>query len=486
MILGEGFEKFLDRSPVSVMVRGILERVFDPEKLERVFTDNALLQYTRELTFAQCVGLMSDVVFRIVPSVGAWYKAHQDEVPVTRQAVYDKLKHLELPTAAGLVAYAGRELGACLWRMPSPPPPLLPGYRVRVLDGNHLAGTEHRVKDLRRYRAAALPGHALVFYDPQWDVATDVIPCEDAYAQERTLLPEVIPMVMAGDCIVADRNFCTLGFLFGIARRSAFFVIRHHASNVVAQAQGPRRGVGHDARGQALYEQAVRVTESDTGATLIVRRITVQLHTPTRPGETELHILTNLPVTDAPAALISTLYADRWTIGVSREGSLTQSVQVRPKPRDSGFVAREAPGRESKPVKPSDNTLCKERAQRSRLQRTVNADVASLHATPVAEPVDNVRRQQGPSERSLPRRSSPAGYQRRHGTKGERATGEVRGVRRRKLAVEAWPITESGKWLGWPPDGGSGRSTDNPCAAKRTGREGPGPGGNLLYKERQG
>jgi hypothetical protein len=171
---------------------------------------------------------------------------------------------------------------------------------------------------------------------------------------------------------------------------------------------------------------------------------------------------------------------------VSREGSLTQSVQVRPRRTDSGLVAREAPGRESQPVKPSDNTLGKERAQRSRLQRTVNADVASLHATPVAEPVDNVRRQQGPSERSLQRRSSPAGYQRRHGTKGERATGEVRGVRRRKLAVEAWPITVRGKWLGWPPDGGSGRSTDNPCAAKRTGREGPGPRSNLLHKERQG
>src|SRR5262249_58668038 len=100
-----------------------------------------------------------------------------------RQAVYDKLKHLELSTAAGLVEYAGRELGACLRQMPAPPSALLPGYRVRVLDGNHLAGTEHRVGELRRYRAAALPGHALVFYDPQWDVATDVIPCEDAYAQ---------------------------------------------------------------------------------------------------------------------------------------------------------------------------------------------------------------------------------------------------------------------------------------------------------------
>ena len=314
MILGECFEKFLARSPVSVMVRGILERVFDPEKLERVFSDNALLQYTRELTFAQCVGLMSDVVFRIVPSVGAWYKAHHDEVPVTRQAVYDKLKHLELPTAAGLVAYAGRDLGACLQHLPSPPPPLLPGYRVRVLDGNHLAGTEHRVKELRRDRAAALPGHALVFYDPQWDMATDVIPCEDAYAQERTLLPEVVPLVAKRDCIVADRNFCTLGFLFGVARRGAFFVIRHHAANVVGQPQGPRRGVGHAAKGQALYEQTLCLTEPDTGTTLIVRRITVQLHTPTRDGDTELHILTNLPVTEAPAALISALYADRWTI----------------------------------------------------------------------------------------------------------------------------------------------------------------------------
>ena len=314
MILGERFEKFIERSPVSVMVRGTLERVFDPEKLERVFTDNAVRQYTRDLTFAQCVGLMSDVVFRITPSVGAWYQAHGEELSVTRQAVYEKLKRMELSIAAGLVAYSGRELEASLRQMPTPPPPLLPGYRVRALDGNHLAGTEHRLGELRRYRAAALPGHALVFYDPQWDVVTEVIPCEDAYTQERALLPEVVPMVAAQDCIVADRNFCTLGFLFGIARRGAFFVIRQHGANVVGQLQGKRHAVGRDARGQALYEQALCLTEPDTGATLVVRRITVELATPTRQGETALHILTNLPPADASAPQLSALYADRWTI----------------------------------------------------------------------------------------------------------------------------------------------------------------------------
>ena len=101
-------------------VRGILARVFDPEKLERGFRDHALVQDTRELTFAHGVELRSDVGFRIGPSVGAWDKAHQDEMPGTRQAGYDKLKHRELPTAAGLVAYAGREIGTCLQQRPSP------------------------------------------------------------------------------------------------------------------------------------------------------------------------------------------------------------------------------------------------------------------------------------------------------------------------------------------------------------------------------
>ena len=104
MMLGECFEKFLVRSPVSVMVRGILERLCDPEKLARVFTANALWQDTREVSFAHGVELRSDVVLRIVPRVGAWDTGQQDEVPVTRQAVDDKLKPLELPTAAGLVA----------------------------------------------------------------------------------------------------------------------------------------------------------------------------------------------------------------------------------------------------------------------------------------------------------------------------------------------------------------------------------------------
>lgn len=54
MLLGKRFEAFIKDSPVSVMVRGTLERVLDPGKLQQLFDDHAVRQYTRELTFAQC------------------------------------------------------------------------------------------------------------------------------------------------------------------------------------------------------------------------------------------------------------------------------------------------------------------------------------------------------------------------------------------------------------------------------------------------
>jgi hypothetical protein len=203
---------------------------------------------------------------------------------------------------------------------------VLRGYRVRILDGNHLAGTEHRILELRRYRAAALPGQALVFYDPQFDLVTQALPCADAYAQERSLLPEVLRAVAPRDCLVADRNFCTSGFLFGIARQRAYFVIRQHASTLSWELQGRRRFRGLDAKGRRIYEQAVRLTDPATGETLRVRRVTIRLLKPTEQGETEIHVLTNLPEKHADALRVAELYADRWSI----EGAfqhLTQDLQ---------------------------------------------------------------------------------------------------------------------------------------------------------------
>jgi hypothetical protein len=206
------------------------------------------------------------------------------------------------------------------------------------------------------------------------------------------------------------------------------------------------------------------------------------------PGAEPIYrlIATILDPAVAPAKELAALYQERWEIGVSSQGHIVQSVRDRPRSKDSGLVAGEAPWRESKTAEPSDNMLGKECAQRTRLQRTVNADVASLHESPVAETVDNARKQQGLAETSPIRQLSPAGYQRRHGVKEDVETGETLGARRRKIAAEMLAITVSGKCWHRRQGGGSGCSTADGRAAKRARREGPGPVSTPLVKVRQG
>jgi hypothetical protein len=137
-------------------------------------------------------------------------------------------------------------------------------------------------------------------------------------------------------------------------------------------------------------------------------------------------------------------------------------------------------------MEPSDNILRKEYTQLTRLQRTVNADVASSHQSPVAETVENVRKQQELTETSPMRRLSPAGYQRRHGGKEDMSTGEALDARWRNSTEEATAITVSGKCRNRHQGDGSGHSTVDGRAAKRARREGPGPVSTPFAKVRQG
>jgi hypothetical protein len=191
-------------------------------------------------------------------------------------------------------------------RLPSP----LPGYDVRVLDGNYLAGTEHRLKELRSLGAAALPGLGLCVFNPQLQLIEDVIACEDGHANERGLIDRVLPKVASGQCWVADRNFCVFSFLFGMALRKAFFVVRQHPQ-VVGEPLGKRKRVRR-VLGGVLYEQKISLSRAD-GEVLQVRRLTIELDRPTRFGESEIHLLTNLS-SEVPAVRIAAVYRDRWSI----------------------------------------------------------------------------------------------------------------------------------------------------------------------------
>jgi IS4 transposase len=312
MILGEVFERFAQESPLTVMAQGVLENALNPAVVDRLFEDVAEAQYTRKLLFSSVVDLMSTVVCRIKPAIHSAYKARKATIGVSLKAVYDKLDRTEPGLSEALVSTTARRLEPVIDAMGGARDPLLPGYRVKILDGNHLASTEHRIEELRVLRAGALPGQALVVLDPRLMLVSDVVTCEDGHAQERSLLDRVLPLVTARDVWVDDRNFCTTEFLFGIAQRGAFFVTRQHAATLRWEFVGKRRRRGRIETGE-VFEQTIKAV-NDAGEVLFLRRITVELDKPTRDGDRQIHLLTNLPREDAPAKRIAELYRGRWTI----------------------------------------------------------------------------------------------------------------------------------------------------------------------------
>jgi len=312
MLLGDVFERFARDCPLPVMAQGVLENALSPRIVDQLFEDVAQQQYARKLLFSSIVDLMSVVVCRIRPSIHAAYQARAEVFDASLRAVYDKIDHIEPGLSAALVNTVAGRLEPVITASGGTRTEWLPGYRVKILDGNHLAGTEHRLKELRTMRAGALPGQARVVLDPRLMLATDVILCEDGHAQERALLGQVLELVAARDLGIEDRNFCTTDFLFGIARRAAFFVVRQHASTLHWEFVGKRRACGRIDTGK-VFRQTIRAT-NDAGEILILRRITVVLDRPTRDGDAEIHLLTNVPAGDAHARVIADLYRKRWTI----------------------------------------------------------------------------------------------------------------------------------------------------------------------------
>jgi hypothetical protein len=311
-MLKKMFEHVTKLMPLPAMVRALLENVFSVEQVDACFAAHADKQYTRELLFSKLVELMSVVVFKIRPSVHAAYQGQAESVGVTVQAVYDKLKGIELAVSAELVRASAARLAPIIAQMGGALPPLLPGYAVRIVDGNALAATEHRLKVLRGTAAGPLPGKSLAVLDPSTMLIRDIFLCADGHAQERALLGQVLEHVQPGELYIDDRNFCTGGFLWGIAYRRAYFNTRQHQSNPAWEALTRWKQAGRTEKGEALAERQVRIWD-DAGHALILRQIRISLAQPTRDGEEVIYLLTNLP-RRIRAAQVAALYLKRWTV----------------------------------------------------------------------------------------------------------------------------------------------------------------------------
>ena len=304
-MLDEVLGRFEERAPVSVMARIALERAIEPGWVDEVFQAHRQRQYPRELLFSTVVELVSLVSLGLRPTLHAAAK-QAGNLPVSLAALYDKVKRTEPAILRALVRGSAERLAPVVEPMVGEPS--LPGWRLRVLDGNHLPASEKRLAPLRGHRGAALPGHTLVVYDPDSTLVTDIVACEDAHAQERSAMAPLLACAAAGELWIADRNFCTHTITQGWHDAQASFIVREHAKHPRLIHAGSMAACGRVETGE-LHEQPICVQEGQAPW----RRIELRLDTPTEAGDTVIRLWSNLPG-EVSAQKIAGLYRRRWRI----------------------------------------------------------------------------------------------------------------------------------------------------------------------------
>src|SRR6266481_2383243 len=138
-MLPAAFTPFVQQGPVGVMARAIVERFFEPGRLDELFRRTAKEQYERELLFSSVVDLMQSVVLGAEPSVFAAYRKRRHTLPVKDDSIYNKLKGMELVISEAVVRDTAQRAAEVIDELKARRDPWLPGYHLRVLDGNHLS-----------------------------------------------------------------------------------------------------------------------------------------------------------------------------------------------------------------------------------------------------------------------------------------------------------------------------------------------------------
>ncbi|WP_079500107.1 transposase [Paraburkholderia hospita] len=258
------------------MARLALQRAIAPQWIDEVFAEHRQRQYPRELLFSTVVELMTLVSLGLSPSLHA-AATQTKPLPVSLAALYEKVNRTEPAILRALVQGSAQRL-------------------------------EPVLAALREQRGAALPGHALVVYEPDLGLVTDLVAIEDAHAQERSAMAPLIECAGAGELWLADRNFCTGTILQGWHQAQACFIVREHGRNSPALASS-----GPWVDGERIETAQVREQRIDLKAGFVWRRIELTLDKPTEAGDTVILLWSNLPAA-VGAHEIARLYRKRWRI----------------------------------------------------------------------------------------------------------------------------------------------------------------------------
>jgi hypothetical protein len=143
------------------MARATVEHTISLRVIDALFEQVAERQATRTLLLSSVLDLIGSVVSRGQPAVNAACRPRAETLGFSLKAVYDKLDRTVPSVSAALVRHTAGALGLVIAAMGGERAAWLPGYRVKIIDGNQLAESEHRIEEFRATGAGALPGKAL-------------------------------------------------------------------------------------------------------------------------------------------------------------------------------------------------------------------------------------------------------------------------------------------------------------------------------------
>lgn len=287
-----------------------LDQALPASWIDEVFQAHRSRQYSRELLFSSVVELMLLVTLGLRPSLHAAVRKLEQRLPVSLAALYAKVQRTEPAVLRALVQGSAERLVPLGGSLPERQS--LPGWQLRVFDGNHLPGSEKRLGPLRGFRGAALPGHTLVVYDPDSALVCDIVACAGAHESERVGAAALIERAQAQQVWIGDRHFCTQALLQGLAERGAGCIVREHARHPKLASHGPWSEPSDTETGP-VREQSIEMEQPHAGALGHWRRIEIALRAPTASGDQCIVLWSNLP-SDIDAATIAQLYRKRWRI----------------------------------------------------------------------------------------------------------------------------------------------------------------------------
>ena len=313
----------LARLPLAEATLQLLQFALPDAGLQRLYDEHRGRSYTDVLGFDTFFHLLRDALLNRDDSACQHFRKAEanDELPVTLEAVYGKLRRVPTAVSRALFAEGARRLAEVASGAVDPLPACLQAMEVLAFDGKQIKHVKKRLKPLRNLWGKLGGGKLLVVQDVATHAAVAFEAAEDGLASENTLMDAAVARVRTRPSDrprlwIGDRAFGNLVEATRFAEAGESFLLRYHPKTSFTHDSSRVERKGKTADGLAWREEWGWYGAENDGRRRLVRRIHLATgKTNAKRKADHFSVVTDLLDADAyPAAELLAAYRRRWGI----------------------------------------------------------------------------------------------------------------------------------------------------------------------------